>query len=100
MYNQYLYIMKYPISFLIFFISFQSSIVAQQTDDNTFAINNYFQIESEKPVAKTRPLQNSNIGSYVNTVQIGNENTIYIKSLQSGDSQAVNQSGNQNNYEY
>jgi len=92
--------MKYLLSFMVLFISFQSSIIAQQTDDVTLTINNYFQNITENPNIKNSSFQNSNIQSYVSTVQVGNENSVYINSLQTGDQQVINQTGNQNNYEY
>lgn len=85
---------------MVLFISFQSSIIAQQTDDVTLTINNYFQNITENPNIKNSSFQNSNIQSYVSTVQVGNENSVYINSLQTGDQQVINQTGNQNNYEY
>ena len=92
--------MKTLIAFFILIIAFQADITAQQTDENTLIINTYFQTVSEMPIEKQATLPNTDTQSYVNLVQTGNENSIYIKSLQTGDNQAVNQTGNENNYEY
>ncbi len=91
--------MKPVILFLMLMVVFQANITAQQTDENTMAINNYFQISNEKPVNNPSKLD-ANIQSYVNVVQTGNENSTYINSLQKGDEQVIDQKGNQNNYEY
>jgi len=92
--------MKTVISLFMMLIAFQTAITAQQTDVNTLAINNYFQIVNDKPITKTTPKPNVNVQSYVNVVQTGNENNTYINSLQTGDEQIISQKGNQNNYEY
>ena len=93
-------IMKKLVSLFIFIVTFQANITAQQTDDTTLVINNYFQTVNDNLIVKTSTLPNANAQSYVNLVQVGNQNTIYIKSLQTGDEQVVNQKGNKNNYEY
>ena len=80
--------------------AFQVNIVAQQTDETTLAINNYFQISDEKPANNNPSKLDTNIQSYANVIQTGNENNTYINSLQSGDQQEINQKGSQNNYEY
>jgi len=92
--------MKTFVSTFIIVIAFQFSIMAQQTDETTLVINNYFQTTNETLIEKTTPLTNARTQSYVNLVQIGNDNNTYIKSLQTGDQQAVNQTGDENNYEY
>ena len=92
--------MKTLITFFMLIVAFQATIMAQQTDENTLVINNYFQITNEKPIAKTTALPNSNVQSYVNLVQVGYENNVYINELQTGDNQIINQKGKQNNYEY
>jgi len=81
-------------------VAFQPSIAAQQVDENTLIISTYFQINDDKPIAVKANLIESNAQSYVDLVQVGYENSIYIKSLQTGDNQEVSQVGNQNNYEY
>ena len=91
--------MKLLTSFVILFLIFQTSVVAQQTDETTLAINNYFQVSNEKPINNPSKLD-GNIQSYANVIQTGNENNTYINSLQTGDQQVINQKGNQNNYEY
>lgn len=92
--------MKTLIIFFILIVAFQATIIAQQTDENTFIINEYFQVSNENPVVKNTIFQNLNAQSYANLVQVGNENNVYINSLQTGDSQIVNQVGSKNNYEY
>jgi len=92
--------MKTFVSTLIVIIAFQFSITAQQTDETTLVINNYFQTANDDLIAKTATLPNTNAQSFVNLVQVGNENSIYIRSLQTGDNQEINQTGNENNYEY
>ena len=88
---------KYTIIFL-FLVNF--TIYSQQIDENTLVINNYFQEVNEKLTIDDPSLLKTNVQSYVNLVQVGNENNIYINSLQVGDNQTINQVGNQNNYEY
>ena len=79
-----------------------SALIAQFSDNNTEAINQYFQININQPVqTKSASLPTDpNIGSYVEIVQTGKENNIHINSLQNGDEQVVNQTGQKNNYEY
>jgi len=92
--------MKILIILFVLIVAFPVVIKAQQTDDTTLAIQNYFQVANENAVAKNTPLPKSDVQSYVNLVQTGNENNTYINSLQAGDEQVGNQKGNQNNYEY
>jgi len=92
--------MKKFVLVIIPLMVFPFFIAAQQTDENTLVINNYFQITNEKPIAKATTLSNSNAQSYVNLVQAGYENNVYINALQTGDNQVINQKGKQNNYEY
>lgn len=80
--------------------AFQATIIAQQTDKNTFIINEYFGVIGENHAVKKSPSLNSGIASYVNLMQTGRDNNIYIKSLQTGDNQVINQVGYKNNYEY
>jgi hypothetical protein len=90
--------MKYLTLVLLFILP--AILFGQQTDDNTLVINEYFNVENDNQIAKNSTLQNLNSQSYVQLIQTGNENSIYINSLQKGDNQIVNQVGNQNNYEY
>ena len=92
--------MKTLIKFIILFVTFSTSLTAQQTDDTTLAINNYFQLSDEKPENNNSSKLDGAIQSYVNVLQTGNKNNTYINSLQTEDQQVVNQKGNQNNYEY
>jgi Ca2+-binding RTX toxin-like protein len=90
--------MKYLTLVLLFILP--AILFGQQTDDNTLVINEYFNVENDNQIAKNSTLQNLNSQSYVQLIQTGNENSIYVNSLQKGDNQIVNQVGNQNNYEY
>jgi len=93
--------MKKLFAFYLFMIvALPVNIIAQQTDENTLAINNYFQISDEKPVNNNPSNLDASIQSYANIVQTGNENITYINSLQIGDQQVISQKGSQNNYEY
>ena len=77
-------------------------VMAQFSDENTEAINQYFQVNLNQPVQVkiASPKTDPNMGSYVEIVQTGRDNNININSLQTGDEQMVSQSGQQNNYEY
>jgi len=77
-------------------------LFAQMSDTNTETINQYFQVTQNEEVRTntTSSTINQNKMSYVDIVQTGIENSIYINALQSGDNQIVNQTGSQNNYEY
>jgi len=88
---------KYTIIFILFV---NLTFYGQQTDENTFIINNYFNITNENQVYNKSSLSNANVQSNVNLEQVGYNNNIYVNSLQIGDNQFVNQAGNQNNYEY
>jgi hypothetical protein len=94
--------MKKLFTNFILIFAFSVTIVAQQTDDNTLAINQYFQVNVNKPVeAKlVSPKTNPYMGSYVGIVQNGIDNNNNINSLQTGDEQIVSQSGQKNNYEF
>ena len=80
-------------------VAFQTSMKAQQTDENTFIINKYFQISNNKTVVNKSEAPKANFGSYINLVQAGQNNNIYVNALQN-DIQNVQQIGNQNNYQY
>lgn len=77
-------------------------VIAQISDGNTEVINQYFQVNLNETIETNskKPNSNLNMTSYANIVQIGSENNIEINSLQTGDEQVVNQTGNNNNYEY
>ena len=92
--------MKKLFTNFILIFAFSVTIVAQQVDDNTLAINNYFQINNKNQVNNNPSKLDGTIQSYANVVQVGRENNTYIKSLQSGDQQVIIQKGHQNNYEY
>ncbi len=92
--------MKIYMSLIVLFFMSYSSILAQQTDENTLAINNYFQVNTENSFNANPSNLNTNVQSYAQVVQIGDHNKTNINSLQTGDQQVVNQVGDQNNYEY
>jgi hypothetical protein len=76
---------------------------AQQTDETTYIINEYFQLnkeaslllENKVPITSTNQYQYSS----VKLNQIGNNNQIDIKS-RLNDSQTVSQFGNNNDYQF
>lgn len=78
-------------------------INAQQSDENTFVINKYFQnINSEIQLPST---SNENLAQYgyqnsaeLNILQSGNYNYINVKT--NANNQNVGQQGNYNNYEF
>ena len=75
-----------------------SALIAQFSDNNTEAINQYFQVNVNEPTQAKLASQktDANIGSFVEIVQTGKQNNININSLQSGDEQIVSQTGQQN----
>jgi len=76
---------------------------AQQTDETTYIINEYFQLNKEASLLleNKTPITSANQYQYssVKLNQIGNCNQIDIKSS-INDSQIVNQFGNSNNYQF
>ena len=94
--------MKRTIFTILFGLLSYPVLMAQFSDSNTDAINQYFQVNvNETKVAKTANVKtNPKAGSYVEIVQTGVENNININSLQAGDEQVVTQAGQKNNYEY
>jgi len=72
--------------------------MAQETDENTFIINQYFQTNQSNYSLINQSVVSSNTETYVNLVQTGYHNNIYLNSLNK-DVQTVNQTGNKNNYE-
>ena len=94
--------MKRTIFTILLSICIYPVLMAQISDSNTEAINQYFQVnvnqaESVSPVKQKSSLKE---GSYVEIAQTGTENNVNINSLQSGDEQVVTQAGQKNNYEY
>ena len=94
--------MKRTIFIILFGLLTYPVLMAQISDSNTEAINQYFQVnvnqaESISPVKQKSSLKE---GSYVEIAQTGTENNVNINSLQSGDEQVVTQAGQKNNYEY
>jgi hypothetical protein len=94
--------MKLGLIFSVIFIISQISVYGQFADESTIAIQQYFNGEYS-PVSNeiATGLQGTEgFSSSVTVVQSGNENNVYVRSLQSGDEQLVLQNGDNNNYEY
>ncbi|MFZ2282416.1 MAG: hypothetical protein WAV86_00920 [Lutibacter sp.] len=76
---------------------------AQQTDETTYIINEYFQLNKEASLLleNKTPITSANQYQYssVKLNQIGNNNQIDIKS-RINDSQTVSQFGNNNDYQF
>jgi hypothetical protein len=89
--------MKSLIITFICVFAFQT-LMAQETDENTFIINQYFQTNQSNYSLINQSVVSSNTETYVNLVQSGYQNNIYLNSLNK-DVQTVNQTGNKNNYE-
>ncbi|WP_372792485.1 hypothetical protein [Lutibacter sp.] len=82
--------------------SFNSN--AQQTDENTYIINQYFQLNNESALLENKrtPTTNNNKqeqSNFITLNQIGNNNEIDIKQ-NVADSQTVSQLGNNNYYNF
>ncbi|WP_372746872.1 hypothetical protein [Lutibacter sp.] len=86
---------------LVVVFSFSFKINAQQYDENTFLINQYFQASKDASLLKENGLlSNSQIqNSEISLNQVGNKNQIEIKSS-GNDAQIVGQTGNNNNYKF
>lgn len=99
--------MKNPNKILvILFVLFNFTFIngnAQQSDENTFIINQYFQSNKEAaPLLENKvAITSANEAQYnlVKLNQIGNNNQIDIKS-RLDDVQAVSQFGNNNDYQF
>ncbi len=88
--------MKSAIFFVFTFISFSLAIKAQEIDDNTMVINQYFQqITSSQntPALQTQSPQES----YIEISQIGTSNRV-ISINGNDDIEKIQQSGNLNDY--
>jgi hypothetical protein len=87
---------------VLFHLAFINVGAQQITNEDTYLINQYFQVNvNQQAEAKlVSPKTNPHMGSYVGIVQTGIDNNININSLQTGDEQIVSQSGKKNNYEY
>jgi hypothetical protein len=87
--------------FLLNLISFNGN--AQQTDETTYIINKYFQLNKEASLLLENkvPITFANQYQYssVKLNQVGNNNQIDIKSS-INDSQTVSQFGNNNDYQF
>lgn len=77
---------------------------AQQTNEDTYIINQYFQLNKDATIIleNKMPTNSNKIisqDSFVNLQQVGNYNVIDIKQ-KGNDSEAVNQLGNKNYYSF
>ncbi|MFD1293815.1 hypothetical protein ACFQ5N_08215 [Lutibacter holmesii] len=93
----------YIVFFLIVCLSvFFQDAYAQISDENTYLINQYFQLNKQQAskvsVSTTNTINQSQI-NIVTLNQIGNDNDIEIKS-NANNSQQVTQQGNQNYYNF
>jgi hypothetical protein len=89
--------MKSLIAAFLFVFAFMTA-VAQETDENTFIINQYFQNNQNNYSLMNRPAVSNNAETYVNLIQTGYNNNIRLNSLNE-DTQTVHQVGNKNDYE-
>lgn len=89
--------MKSLITAFLFVFVFQTAI-AQETDENTFIINQYFQNNQNNYSLMNKTAVSNNAETYVNLIQTGYNNNIRLNSLNE-DTQTVLQVGNKNNYE-
>lgn len=89
--------MKSLIAAFLFVFAFMTA-VAQETDENTFIINQYFQNNQNNYSLMNRTAVSNNAETYVNLIQTGYNNNIRLNSLNE-DTQTVLQVGNKNDYE-
>jgi len=91
--------------FILFILSFSFFYGNAQelTDENTHIISQYFQLNKESSLfennAKTTKNRLQSQNNFVSLNQVGNNNKIDIKQ-KGGDSQTVNQLGNNNYYNF
>jgi len=91
--------------FILFILSFSFFYGNAQelTDENTHIISQYFQLNKESSLfennAKTTSNRLQSQNNFVSLNQVGNNNQIDIKQ-KGGDSQTVNQLGNNNYYNF
>lgn len=88
--------------FILSFTFFNGN-AQELTDENTYIINQYFQLNKESSLfennAKTTSNRLQSQNNFVSLNQVGNNNQIDIKQ-KGGDSQTVNQLGNNNYYNF
>ena len=89
--------MKSLIAAFLFVFAFMTA-VAQETDENTYIINQYFQNNQNNYSLMNRTAVSNNAETYVNLIQTGYNNNIRLNSLNE-DTQTVHQVGNKNDYE-
>ncbi|SNR84298.1 hypothetical protein [Lutibacter flavus] len=86
--------------FIVLFLFTFINVIAQQNNEDTYIINQYFQLNKESSLSEKNAKTNKQAQSnFISLNQIGNNNEIDIK--QKGkDSQSVNQVGNKNYYSF
>lgn len=88
---------------VLFILTFFNGYAQQNTDENTYSINQYFQLNKEASLFENKITPTANNkqaqSDLVILNQIGNSNEIDIK-LNGADSQIVNQLGNKNYYNF
>jgi hypothetical protein len=90
-----------PVFLVLFNFAFLMGHAQQQTDETTYIINEYFQLNKEAFLLLENKIPTNSIiqsqDNFVKLNQIGNNNQIDIKS-RINDSQTVSQYGNNNDY--
>ena len=95
--------MEKAICVFYFLISFTTYSYCQMSDSNSDLITKYFQSDSKNFSLISNRSSDSEVrraSSYINVVQNGEQNSVYVNRLASGDSQEVDQEGNYNSFEY
>lgn len=93
---------KRSVLIVLFLFAFITIEAQQIANENTYLINQYFQLNNDALLLENRVSSNYNIQTQDNFTilsQIGNSNQIDIKSNQN-DAQAVSQFGNNNDYQF
>lgn len=93
---------KRSVLIILFLFAFITIEAQQIANENTYLINQYFQLNNDALLLENRVSSNYNIQTQDNFTilsQIGNSNQIDIKSNQN-DAQAVSQFGNNNDYQF
>jgi len=99
--------MKNPHKILLMFFTLSLTVFSGNaqgiTDENTYIINQYFQLNKESSLFENNNTPTTNNkqaqSNFVSLNQVGNNNQIDIKQ-KGGDSQTVNQLGNKNYYNF
>lgn len=93
---------KRSVLIVLFLFAFITIEAQQIANENTYLINQYFQLNNDALLLENRVSSNYNMQTQDNFTilsQIGNSNQIDIKSNQN-DAQAVSQFGNNNDYQF